>query len=82
MFDWIATPINLFWTMDVSDGTKAIAKTLTVQGTSLCTTATMPLLADDTQSVFPEEIPLPITEISIFDSLTASILGIDEYCGP
>jgi len=48
MFDWIATPMILNWTVDVSDGTTAIAKTLTVQGTSLCSTATMPLLADET----------------------------------
>ena len=48
MFDWIATPMILNWTVDVSDGTTAIAKTLTVQGTSFCTTATMPLLAGDT----------------------------------
>ena len=81
MFDWIATPINLFWTVDVSDGTTAIAKTLTVQGTSLCTSAIMPSLADDTQSVFPEETPLLVTELSIFDSITSST-PIDDFCGP
>lgn len=82
MFDWIATPMILNWTVDVSDGTTAIAKTLTVQGTSLCSTATMPLLADETQSKLPEETPLPVIETSIFDSQTASRSGINDYCGP